>query len=341
MISNMTLDARALSNRPLHATAEDAAKFVDRGGLVSKLERAFSQGLNILVLGEPGSGRTSLLRHLLWRNSAGSSSQRLVYVDGAQAESVLGVIDLVRSELSRSRTVSDAAADAFRGFGTVRAERTESAVALDWLRDLRDDDPAVILLDTVRSAEIGHTLFGTLRDELWQLPYTWVVAAQPRDQGALLEPPADAFWDVTARLGPLAPQEAREMLRARIGNDPIVEELVRVGEGNPRRQIALAREVVLEGFAPGDIHQRYAEEQLRLQELGRASHMLMSEIRSMGRPVSASDQELLQRMGWSRQRAARVLDQLQSAGFLVTYDAATQGQGRPARMYREPGDDVA
>lgn len=336
----MTLDARTLSNRPLHATAEDAARFVDRGGLVPKIERAFSQGLNTLILGEWGSGRTSLLRHLLWRNSAGGSSQRLVYFDGARAESVLGVIDLLRSELGRERSMSDVAVGAFRGLGTVRAERNESTVALDWLRDLRDDDPAVILLDTVRSAEIGHTLFGTLRDELWQLPYTWVVTAQPRDQGALLEPPADAFWDVTAGLGPLVPQEAREILRARIGDDPIVEELVQLGEGNLRRQIALAREVILEGLAPGDVQQQYIDEELRLQELGRASHMLMSEIRSMGRPVSASDQELLQRMGWSRQRAARVLDQLQSAGFLVSYDSSTQGQGRPARMYREPGEDL-
>lgn len=336
----MAVRAQALSNRPLLATAQDAERFVDRGGLVSRIERALQQRLNVLILGDWGSGRTTLLRHLLWRHIVHGTAPRFIYVDGARADSALGLIDLIRIELGHPRTVTEAAGTAFRSLNSVRAEPSASSVALEWLRDLRDDDEAVILLDSVPSSEVAHTLFGSLRDELWQLPYTLALAALPRDQAPLLEPPADAFWDVTVRLGPFSPAETRKLLRARIGNDPLVEELVQLGDGNPRRQIKLAREAILEGLAPTELQQRYAEEELRLQELGRAPHMLMSEIRSMGRPVNASDPELLERMGWSRQRAARVLDQLQSAGFLISYDAPPRGQGRPPRMYREPGPEV-
>jgi len=94
---------------------------------------------------------------------------------------------------------------------------------------------------------------------------------------------------------------------------------------------------VLEGRAPGDLEQRHAEDDLRLQELGRAPYMLMHDIRGLGRPVSASDDELLRKTGGTRQRAARVLQQLETGGFLESYVGAADGQGRPPRLYRIPG----
>lgn len=333
----MARSKTALSNRPLLPSADDAALFIDRAGLVGRIERALAQDLNVLLVGDWGSGRTSLLRHLVWLNNSAEDPLHMVYVDGARTESAIGVIEELRAELDRPRHIGMAAGVALRGLGNFRVAPSASSVALEYLRDLREDDPATILLDGLPSAEVGHTLFGALRDELWQLPYTWVLAAHVRDKAALLTPPADAFWDVELRLDPFTPDEARKLLRARLDDETLVDELVHLGDGNPRNQIALARDVVLEGRSPGELQQRHVEEELRLQAVGRAAYMLMHEVRSLGRPVSASDDELLRRMGWTRQRAARVLQQLESAGFLESYAGLTEGQGRPPRLFRVPG----
>ena len=57
----------------------------------------------------------------------------------------------------------------------------------------------------------------------------------------------------------------------------------------------------------------------RVSELGRSPSMLLAEIAQLGRPVWASDKELLGRMGWTRNRAVQVLGQLEDEGFLRSY----------------------
>jgi len=202
MFSNMVASRATLSNRPLLPSAVDAALFVDRGGLVGRIERALARDLNVLLVGDWGSGRTSLLRHVMWRNSISDKPLRLVYVDGGRAASVIGVMEEIRTELGRPRTMALEIGGTLRDMANFRSERSASVVALEYLRDLSGDEPATILLDGLPSAEVGHTLFGALRDELWQLPYNWVLAARPRDKGTLLAPPADAFWDVQLQRRP-------------------------------------------------------------------------------------------------------------------------------------------
>ena len=59
--------------------------------------------------------------------------------------------------------------------------------------------------------------------------------------------------------------------------------------------------------------------------------MLLNELMDLG-PVSASDERLLERLGWTRARAAQVLKQLEEAGLVVVTDEAADGPGRPRRL---------
>ena len=64
----MSMLARArpagMSRRPLTASSADQALFVDRDAETETIRSAIGLGLNTFVAGPPGSGKTSLLRHL-------------------------------------------------------------------------------------------------------------------------------------------------------------------------------------------------------------------------------------------------------------------------------------
>ena len=163
------------------------------------------------------------------------------------------------------------------------------------------DEPTVVVLDDI-SAQAGHELFGRLRDVLWQAPITWLIAARSEDRG-LLAAPADAFFEVVVYLGPLPTMLIREPPASRLGDDAgrvPVDALAGASRGNPRRALELAREVVIDRHALANVLTEQAKREARASELGRAASMLLSEIEALGRAVSASDEELLQRMGWTR-----------------------------------------
>lgn len=65
--------------------------------------------------------------------------------------------------------------------------------------------------------------------------------------------------------------------------------------------------------------------------MGRAASMLVHELEASG-PASASDPELLGRMGWTRQRAAQVFAQLREAGIVSASDQRGQ-DGRTRRVF--------
>src|SRR5690606_28363039 len=64
------------------------------------------------------------------------------------------------------------------------------------------DGPLVVMLDDV-APELAQPLFGRMRDELWQTPLRFVVAASTADAAAFLTPPADVFFEGRVRLEPL------------------------------------------------------------------------------------------------------------------------------------------
>jgi predicted transcriptional regulator len=69
-----------------------------------------------------------------------------------------------------------------------------------------------------------------------------------------------------------------------------------------------------------------------LQEVSRPARMLATEIDALGW-VSASDQRLLDRMGWTRPRVVQVIAELESRGLVEMREERT-GRGRPRKLYR-------
>lgn len=325
-----------LSQRPLMATAADAELFVDRAGELEKLSRSVRHGFNALVLGERGVGKTSLLRR--FQRQLVEDDAKCRFVEASGPTTVPELIDTVYEAVhGRRRDPTDRVLASLAGRDGI----------VDDLQLLAPDDgdPLVILLDSIGSPAIVQHLFGRLRDEVWQLPLLWVVAGNRPDRSRYLEPPADSFFDAIIDIGELDEDDAAALLRRRAqraGEDDAAARVVlsvagklakQVMPRTPRNLLAAARDVLIDAEDDPSrwVTNLYAL-QARAADLGRAPAMLFTEVMDLG-PVSASDKRLLDRLGWTRPRAAQVFKQLEEAGLVVVTEEAPDGPGRPRKLY--------
>lgn len=327
-----------LSTRPLFDNAADRRLYVPRAEAGRVLENAL-HGINTLVVGERGSGKTTLLRQTAW--DLREADHPSVYVDAALADSASTFLQMVRVEAGRAPTMVDALRDASRAPTAPVTGLGETGALLDLVRSMRapagESSKAVVFVDSLPSSEVAHTVFGRLRDELWQLPFTWVVAASPHERGDYLTPPADTFFENVVELAPLTAEQQRALVRARLGERadalPSVEG---IRHGNPRELLGILRQAAEGKVGPADLMAARAEREARVSRLGRSASMLVAELEASG-PASASDPELLKRLGWTRQRAAQVFAQLEDAGVVHSYEQRGDA-GRARKVYdlRDP-----
>jgi len=316
-----------LSGRPLLDTRPDHELFVDRVDEIGRVRAALGQGLNCLVVGERGSGKTSLVRALMFEERQHEEPQdvglpKLFYVRGSGAENASDLLRRAVEALAQyqgeQRTPGTPGTS-----GTLIAELGERARRGSVLMVL-DDAPAAA----------GNALFGALRDELWSIDLRWLVTVAASDSATLLRPPADAFFESQVTLDPLPEDASMEILRRRMGEAPenLLAEAATIGGGNPRRLLDVAREFAGDYSKWSEFASAAAERERALAALGRPAHMLAVELESLG-GASASDDRLLSAMGWTRPRVVQVLAEMEAAG-LVTSSSLKSGQGRPKKVYK-------
>jgi energy-coupling factor transporter ATP-binding protein EcfA2 len=323
-----------LSRRPLLDNARDRRLYVPRGA-AARVERSTRDGLNVLVLGERGSGKTTLLRQLALRLR--EDGVPCAFVDAGLVNDPTMLMKLVRLEVGRSPTLLEALRDTLASPQREIDALGKSGELLSVVRSMRlsesgpDDGRMALLLDGLE-AKLAHTVFGRLRDELWQLPFSWVVAGDVQQRGTYLTPPADTFFDDVIELGTLTDEEQQALIAARSGDDRRARAVAKsIRDGNPRALLALAHQALERDLNPQQLIEARVRRETEVSRMGRAASMLVHELEASG-PASASDPELLGRMGWTRQRAAQVFAQLQEAGIVSASDQRGQ-DGRTRKVF--------
>lgn len=301
-----------LDSRPLYDNAADASLLVRSEALAQAL-RALENSLNVLVLGERGAGKTTLLNALAFELHQREHPVRLLNV--AQDDSAAGILG--------------------------RIAGTDSSDALPILAALGHEQPGMVLLiDGLLDAEVAYDLFGRMRDQLWELPFTWGAAVNALAADVVRAPPADAFFPVVVEPPRLNELQRRELLSKRLPNrsQSLNAEIAAVGPENPRRLLDVARRVYIEGVPLSAAANLGAIQ--RAARLGRPHAALFAELEALGE-ASPTDAELMRRMGWTRQRISKVLEELEAEGLVSARDERQTIRGRPRRLYRVTAPWVA
>jgi hypothetical protein len=352
------------SGRPLLDTRRDRRLFVDREPELSRLQRNVDERLNTLVLGERGVGKTSILYQLAGqlrnREDHGASSPVPVVV-GGRAPNAGEFLGLVLASLAREREqvagpeastsmmesplVDFTMRSRFNGLiWPTQREHTSgldnSVSLLPLLQVLGSaiasfERDVVILVDELESAEVAHAVFGRMRDELWALGATWVVAGNIADRATYLEPPADAFFDQTMIVGPLDDQAAIDLVRRRGGDDRPgigLGTVVSLAGGNPRALLTLAQQVFMGHVTAEELEERVSRTQDATAGLSGPALRLVQELEARG-AGRATDQDLQERLGFSASRLRQLFAELEKAGVVEPSRERPDGPGRPPKVY--------
>jgi hypothetical protein len=307
--------------RPLRPTRADQRRFVGRTRETRELLDAVDGGRNALVLGVYGSGKSSLLAHAAYeRRDAG---RRWVIVPGEAAATPAALLLRILAELD-----ADAAARWEARLAT-RARSADPLLEPALVAQLLDelDERArgtVIAIDGIAPG-VAHALFGSARNEVWSLGETsWVVAGRLEERDLLLRPPADAFFEATIVLAPLGDADARRLLES--AGEPASEPVLQAGAGIPA-QLLRAASLAREGRPPAALAAASAATAATGTRAG-----LLSWLTARG-SASPSDPDLLEQLGVSRQRAAKLLAELADQGVVRATEERPEGSGRPRKRY--------
>lgn len=264
-------------------------------------------------------------------NRIEGESSDAVLVNAASATDPWQLIRAIATRANVPREISSEIAAPFQQVDPLTVPRV--------LRDIRtalqaENRRVTVLVDGPMPPGVANQLFGRLRDDLFVLPMTWLVVGHDERIAEYLTPPADVFFEAVERIDDLDGAGVERLLELR-GAASLLKRgggrLKLAHDGTPRQVLALARAIQLQdGDGTVESMQRYAD---ATAQLSRGASMVLSELHGRG-PVSATDPDLMLRLGVTDRHLRRSFRELEAAGLVETIPGSRNGSGRPATTFR-------
>lgn len=330
-----------LSQRPLTGSTPDAGLFVGREVELTRALRSVARGQNVLVTGRRREGKTSFLYALADRLR--SEGHEVHWVDAQSAAS--GPLGLTTSIIDAIPGISRGGTKAFSLAMGLTDRSPEPSGPLSE-RDVRpllgvaDENPVrVVIIDDLPGVA-GHDLFGRFRDLVWRAPICWIAATS--DDRAW-QPPADVFWESRVALAGLSAAEVDELISLRVRSAHEADPDVPVVERSRERLVA-----EYSGRGPGEvIAAMHAEVDDQIEAVvpndpqrlelarrvgGASAAATLDALENLGRPVHAGDEEFLGAVRVGRARASQLLNGLEDAGLVRSFDRSRRKMYEPVPL---------
>jgi hypothetical protein len=355
-LTSRIVETVLIKERPL-VRRQDPALFIGREKDVETLSLAVDAGFNTLVVGAPGSGKTSLLAQTSFR-LLDDRLHRVEFVTAPANSTGPELAEAIATELVGPRDhLFDPISGAVLGNKTHEAvsnDRAEMTSAIRRMARLVDqtvggdedgpwympDEDVVVFVDGA-SAKGANAFFIEMRDQLARIRFQWVVSADTRAGETVAGADGMRFFDGIHQIADFTPDVAAAVISSRLeGRAPSSADLARVLRDErytARAVVTLAREIYIGGVervtGSASSDEKRAAAWQAVNGMGRQATVLAKELEARG-PTSASDEDLLGSLGWSRSRISEIFSDLLKAGW-VTY-TTEQGEhgGRPRKLYR-------
>lgn len=324
-----------LQSRPLYDNKADASLFLPPAAWDPAM-RAVECGVNVLISGGRGIGKTSLLRQMQF--TLRTREEPVAFVDAAALAEVGQLVVRIRNAVIGTPMPIE------EGIGTMAATFDRAPVAgasrqlSRVLREIGQADPTTVLVDAGSSPGPVYDFFGRMRDVLWQQEHQWVVAVDDTDRASVLKPPADAFFDVTLDLEPWKIERLIDLMNRRLepkdseSAQLVVASSTQAG-GNPRKALRALSDALVHHRDPSAAFDEQARLLNAASELGRPAGMLMAELLDRGQ-ASPSDTSLQVSLGVTRSRLTQILRELREHRLVTVETERSDGPGRPRAVYR-------
>lgn len=327
-----------LSQRPL---VLGDPLYVPRPDVEGALGRALELGLNITVMGDAGAGKTTSVRQAV-AHMPTPPDGRLIWIDAREC-AAKEVIDRIAEGFGWSRPqwrweTKPQFSEAMSSMANrVPIEPDPERIGTDdisFLASVIADAPAVLSRSSDAEPSTGNWLvvvdeppslafaevWGKHRERLWDLPVQWIVVTTRSS----LPASADLFFDSKVTVGELDSQISKELITRRFEAtgevkparaERLADAIVGQVPSRARDLIVAAREALLHEDDAELRFRRYGELTQRAALLGRRHAMLMAELIATS-GAHASDQELQQRLGYSRPRIVQLLQELEEQNLV-------------------------
>lgn len=326
------------SLRPLFPTKYDQSFFVNREKELSSIKSSMRSNLNLLLLGNRGSGKTSLLNHA-YHNLRNDKKFILILVNILPK----GISDTESFLNELASSCAKEARNTDRDFYEKYRNAFARAIGLEGFETimsilLRENKQPVFLIDGFdHNSKLCYDIFSSLREIFWETKSTFIITGDVQQKNVYLKPPVDAFFDKVLEIGKLSSKDIKELFEHRIGKNEISEKvfsaLAEHNSDSVTDLILIIRENIEKDNSKFDTilqtHNSFtfgasiiSPDQSNFQQSDenfKISPMRKEVLRylRMNGPTSASDEKFQEDMGVSRSRLAQMLLRLTSRGLLI------------------------